>query len=53
MRKTAPVVVTLTTLLGAALTLASLPGCKARSGKEEKPMGSLVKLPDIRERLSK
>jgi len=53
MRKTASIVVTLTALTGAVLIVASLPGCKAGTGKEEKPMDSLVKLPDIRERLAK
>ena len=53
MRKTASIVSALTALFGAALILASLPGCKAGTGKEEKPMDSLVKLPDIRERLAK
>ena len=53
MRKTASIVLALTALFGAALILASLPGCKAGTGKEEKPMDSLVKLPDIRERLAK
>jgi hypothetical protein len=53
MRKAASAIFALTVLVGAVLILASLPGCKAKTGKEEKPMDSLAKLPDIRDRLVK
>jgi hypothetical protein len=53
MRKGTSLIFFLTFLVGFAVILALLPGCKAKTGKEEKPMVSLVKLPDIKERLAK
>jgi hypothetical protein len=53
MRKCHSLISSLVCLAVFALTLASHPGCKAKTGKEEKPMDSLVKLPDIKERLAK
>jgi hypothetical protein len=53
MRKGTSLIFLLTFLVGFAVILALLPGCKAKTGKEEKPMVSLVKLPDIKERLAK
>jgi hypothetical protein len=53
MRESGSPIFALTVLVGLVLILTSLPGCKAKTGKEEKPMDSLVKLPDILERLAK
>ncbi len=43
----------LAALAAAVIVTISLPGCKPEAGKEAKPMDTLVKLPDIKERLAK
>jgi hypothetical protein len=43
----------LAALAAAIIVLTSLPGCKPKAGKEAKPMDTLIKLPDIKERLAK
>lgn len=53
MRKSGSSLMALALLAGSVLILSSLPGCKAKTAKEKKPMESLVKLPDIKARLAK
>ena len=53
MRKRSPSVLALAVLAASVIVVTSFPGCKAKTGKEAKPMDPLVKLPDIKERLAK
>ncbi len=53
MRKRIPSVLALAVLAASVIVVTSFPGCKAKTGKEAKPMDPLVKLPDIKERLAK